>query len=151
MFVTGKTYIPHKGEAPSKWYVVDADSQVLGRVATQIAVILRGKHRVDFTPFLDLGDHVIVVNAAKVRLTGNKGEQKMYRRYTGYPGGLREIQAHKLLEQKPEKLLREAVLGMLPKSKLGKALGKKLLVYAGGDHPHQAQQPEVYPFLKANS
>src|SRR3990172_1868093 len=99
------TYFPRQGELQLKWYVVDADSRILGRLATQVATLLRGKHRADFTPFLDLGDHVIVINAAKVRLTGNKSEQKMYRHYTGYPGGLREIHARKLLDQKPESLI----------------------------------------------
>lgn len=147
----GKTYFPRKGEVQPKWYVVDAESRILGRVATQVAALLRGKQRADFTPFLDFGDHVIVVNAAKVRLTGNKGEQKQYRHYTGYPGGLREIPVRRLRDQRPESLIREAVLGMLPKNKLGKAMGRKLLVYAGQEHPHQAQKPEVYSFPKANS
>lgn len=136
------TYFPSKGEVKFKWYTVDADGQVLGRIATQIADILRGKHRPDFTPFLDLGDHVIVVNAAKVRITGNKLEQKFYRHYTGYPGGLSETDLRRLMEKKPEKVIREAVVGMLPKNPLGKALAKKLLIYADNKHPHEAQKPE---------
>jgi large subunit ribosomal protein L13 len=146
-----ETYIPRPGEIEAKWYVVDAADQVLGRLATQVATLLRGKHREEFTPFLDLGDHVIVVNAARVHLTGNKWDKKVYRRFTGYPGGLREIGAQRLHQEKPERVVREAVLGMLPKNKLGRALGKKLLVYAGETHPHQAQKPEVFSFPKNKS
>ena len=143
-----QTYFPRKGEIPAKWYVVDASGQVLGRLATQVATLLRGKHREHFTPFLDLGDHVIVVNAAKIRLTGNKLEQKVYHYHTGYPGGLKEISVRRLLEKHPERVVEEAVLGMLPKNKLGKAMGRKLLVYADDQHPHQAQKPETYPLEK---
>ena len=146
-----ETYIPRQGEVEPKWYVVDAAGKVLGRVATQVAMLLRGKHREQFTPFLDLGDHVIVVNAARVHLTGNKWDQKVYRHFSGYSGGLKEISARRLHQQKPERIIREAVLGMLPKNKLGRALGKKLLVYAGDTHPHQAQKPEVYSFPKSKS
>jgi large subunit ribosomal protein L13 len=145
-----ETYIPRPGEVATKWYVVDAAGQVLGRLATQVATLLRGKHREEFTPFLDLGDHVIVVNAGRVQLTGSKWDQKVYRRFTGHPGGLREIGAQRLREEKPERVVREAVLGMLPKNKLGRKLGKKLLVYAGETHPHQAQKPEVFTFPKKN-
>jgi large subunit ribosomal protein L13 len=145
-----ETYIPRPGEVATKWYVVDAAGQVLGRLATQVATLLRGKHREEFTPFLDLGDHVIVVNAGRVQLTGSKWDQKVYRRFTGHPGGLREIGAQRLREEKPERVVREAVLGMLPKNKLGRKLGKKLLVYAGETHPHQAQKPEVFTFPKNN-
>ena len=143
-----QTYFPRKGEITAKWYVVDANGQVLGRLATQVATLLRGKHREHFTPFLDLGDHVIVVNAAKIRLTGNKLEQKVYHYHTGYPGGLKEISIRRLLEEYPERVVEEAVLGMLPKNKLGKAMGRKLLVYADEKHPHQAQKPETYPLEK---
>ena len=136
------TYFPSKGETKFKWYTVDADGQVLGRIATHIADLLRGKHRPDFTPFLDLGDHVIVVNAAKVRITGNKLEQKFYRHYTGYPGGLSETSLRRMFEKKPERVIREAVIGMLPKNPLGKALAKKLLIYVDDKHPHEAQKPE---------
>ena len=146
-----ETYIPRQGEVEPKWYVVDAAGKVLGRLATQVATLLRGKHREQFTPFLDLGDHVIVVNAARVHLTGNKWDQKVYRHFSGYSGGLKEISARRLHQQKPERIIREAVLGMLPKTKLGRALGKKLLVYAGDTHPHQAQKPEVYSFPKSKS
>ena len=145
-----QTYFPRKGEIPAKWYVVDASGQVLGRLATQVATLLRGKHREHFTPFLDLGDHVIVVNAAKIHLTGNKLEQKVYHHHTGYPGGLKEISVRRLLEKHPERVVEEAVLGMLPKNKLGKALGRKLLVYADDKHPHQAQKPETYPLEKTS-
>lgn len=137
------TYFPKQSEIQEKWYTVDAEGQVLGRLATRVADILRGKHRPQFTPYMDLGDHVIVVNAAKVRLTGNKLDKKFYRHYTGYPGGLYQSSARRLMEQKPEKVIREAVIGMLPKNRLGKALAKKLLIYAGDKHPHQAQKPET--------
>ena len=139
------TYFPSKGEVQPKWYCVDAEGQVLGRLATQVATLLRGKHKVEFTPFLNLGDHVIVINAARVRLTGNKLAQKMYRHHTGYPGGLVEISAQRMMERKPETMVREAVLGMLPKNKLGKAMGRKLMVYRDGKHPHEGQKPEPYP------
>jgi large subunit ribosomal protein L13 len=139
------TYVPRKADIASKWYVVDAEGQILGRLASQVATLLRGKHREQFTPFLDLGDHVIVVNAAKVVLTGNKLDQKVYRRYTGYPGGLRQVQARRLLQSHPDRVIREAVLGMLPKNKLRKRMVGRLLVYAGDQHPHQAQKPESSP------
>ena len=138
------TVFPSKGQVQPKWYVIDAEGQVLGRLATRVATLLRGKHREEFTPFLDLGDHVIVINAAKVRLTGKKLDQKVYRHHTGYPGGLKEIGARKLLEKKPEELVRVAVFGMLPKNRLRKAMARKLMVYADQQHPHQAQKPEPY-------
>ena len=144
-----ETYIPRKGEVEAKWYVVDAAGQVLGRLATGVAMLLRGKTREEFTPFLSFGDHVIVVNASQVRLTGAKREQKVYRRFTGYPGGLREVGAERVMQTKPERIVREAVLGMLPKNKLGKSLGRNLMVYAGDTHPHQAQKPEVFSFPKS--
>ncbi len=142
------TYFPKEGEIKEKWYTVDADGQVLGRVATRVASLLRGKEREQFTPFLDCGDHVIVVNAAKVRFTGNKLEQKFYHHYTGYPGGLSTTSLRRMFEAKPERVIREAVVGMLPKSKLGKALAKKLMVYADDKHPHQAQKPEPIRLAK---
>lgn len=145
------TYIPRKGEVKAKWYVVDAADQILGRLATEIATLLRGKNREEFTPFLGFGDHVIVINAAQVRMTGAKWDQKLYRRVTGYPGGLREISARRQQRERPERIIREAVLGMLPKTKLGRALGKNLMVYAGGNHPHEAQQPEVFSFPKSRT
>jgi large subunit ribosomal protein L13 len=134
------TYFP-KGEIARKWYVIDASGQTLGRLATRAARILAGKNSPRYTPFLDTGDHVVVVNAEKVKLTGLKAESKVYRRYTGYPGGLREEEFVKLLNRKPEAIIQQAILGMLPKSKLGRAMGKKLKVYRGDKHPHQAQQP----------
>jgi len=134
------TYFP-KGEIARKWYVIDASGQTLGRLATRVARILSGKNNPRYTPFLDTGDHVVVLNAEKVKLTGLKDESKVYRRYTGYPGGLREEEYVKLLNRKPEAIVQQAILGMLPKSKLGRAMGKKLKVYRGDKHPHQAQQP----------
>lgn len=124
------------------WYVVDLEDKVLGRMATEIARVLRGKHKAIYTPSVDTGDFVIVLNAEKVRLTGNKLSQKMYYRHSGYTGGLTSITAGKLLEKTPEELIRKAVRGMLPKNKLGRQMFKKLKVYCGADHPHQAQQPK---------
>jgi len=124
------------------WYVVDLEDKVLGRAAAHIAHVLRGKHKPVYTPHVDTGDFVIVVNADKVRLTGNKLADKKYYRHSGYPGGLKEITAGKLLEKKPEELIRKAVKGMLPKNKLGRQMFRKLKVYAGGEHPHAAQQPK---------
>lgn len=123
------------------WYVVDANDQVLGRLATQIAMRLRGKHKPIFTPHVDTGDFVVVINADKVQLTGRKTDQKMYWRHSGYPGGIRGVSARRMLETKPEELIRHAVRGMLPKNRLGRKLLKKLKVYSGAEHPHQAQQP----------
>jgi large subunit ribosomal protein L13 len=137
------TYFPSEGEIARKWYVVDADGQTLGRLASRIARILAGKENPKYTPFLDTGDHVIVINAAKIKVTGMKAEQKMYRHYTGYPGGLKEEEFRKLMTRKPEMIVEQAVLGMLPKNKLGKAMGKKLKVYAGDQHPHEAQKPQA--------
>ncbi len=136
-----KSFIPGAKEINKKWHVVNAEGQVLGRLATRVARLLTGKEKPIYTPFLDTGDHVIVVNAEKVRLTGRKLSDKIYRHHSGYPGGLREIVAGDLLAKHPEKLVREAIIGMLPKSKLGRAMRKKLRVYRGPDHPHQAQQP----------
>ena len=128
--------------ALDKWYVIDANGQVLGRVATKAATILSGKHRSHYAPFLVTGDHVVIINADKIRLTGQKVEQKVYRRHTLYPGGLREVKASDMLESRPEKVIREAVLGMLPKNKLRKRLVQRLKVYRAGQHPHAAQRPE---------
>jgi large subunit ribosomal protein L13 len=136
-----KSFIPDTKRIQKKWHLVDADGQVLGRLATNVDRLLTGKDKPHYTPFLDTGDHVIVVNAERIRLTGNKLTHKFYRRHTGFPGGLREISAGDLLARNPEKLVREAVIGMLPKSKLGKAMRKKLRIYRGAQHPHQAQQP----------
>ena len=123
------------------WFVLDADGVVLGRLATKVAMMLMGKHKPTYTPFLDTGDHVVIVNAEKVRLTGRKEEDKMYRTHSGYPGGLKETQARKMRQKRPERMLELAVQGMLPKSKLGKQMYRKLNVYAGPKHPHQAQKP----------
>ena len=137
------TFVPRASQLVSSWYLLDADNQVLGRIASRAAVVLMGKHKPDYTPFLKTGDHVIVVNAKKVRLTGKKEDQKLYRRHSGYPGGLREISARHLRAKFPERLIQQAIHGMLPKNKLGKHLARRLRVYAGPDHPHEAQNPEV--------
>jgi len=136
------TYFP-KGEIARKWFIVDADGQTLGRLATRVARILSGKNNPRYTPFMDTGDHVIVINAGKVKLTGLKAQSKMYRHYTGFPGGLREEEFAKRIERKPELVIELAVKGMLPKSKLGRAMGGKLKVYRDDKHPHTAQKPEV--------
>ena len=136
------TPFPSKKDIERRWFVVDAEGQVLGRIATEIARILRGKHKPIFTPFLDCGDHVVVVNADKIVLTGEKWNDKWYRRHSGYPGGLKEIRARRLLREHPTRLLERAVRGMLPKTSLGRQMGSKLRVYAGPEHPHEAQQPE---------
>ena len=124
-----------------RWHLIDADSQVLGRIATKASRLLQGKHKPSYTPFIDTGDHVIVVNAAKVKLTGRKEDQKIYRQHSGYEGGLREERARLVRQRKPERLVEEAVRGMLPKTTLGDAMSRKLKVYAGPDHPHTAQKP----------
>jgi large subunit ribosomal protein L13 len=136
------TYSAKKSDIDEKWWLVDADGEILGRLATQIATRLRGKHNPMFTPHVDSGDSVVVVNAEKIVLTGRKWMQKKYYRHSGYIGGLTEITAKKLLEKQPEDLIRFAVKGMLPKNRLGRTLLKKLKVYAGGAHPHEAQKPE---------
>jgi large subunit ribosomal protein L13 len=141
------TYFP-KGEIARRWYVVDASGQTLGRVASRVAAILIGKHKPQFTPFRDTGDHVIVVNAEKVRLTGMKPEKKIYHRYTGFPGGLRSEEFRKRFARKPEAVLEDAILGMLPKTKLGRDIGRKLKVYRGDKHPHAAQKPEALQSAK---
>ena len=128
--------------ALDKWYVIDATGQVLGRIATKAATILAGKHRPNYAPFLITGDHVVVINADKVRLTGQKVDQKVYRWHTRYPGGLKEVKASKLIQTKPEAIIVEAVLGMLPKNKLRKRLVQRLKVYRAAQHPHTAQRPE---------
>jgi large subunit ribosomal protein L13 len=138
-----KTFVAKEQEVNRKWYIVDAKDKVLGRLATQIAMRLRGKHKPIFTPHADTGDFVVVVNADKVALTGKKWDGKIYYRHTGYIGGLKQISARKLLEKKPEEILRFAVKGMLPKNSLGRRQLKKLKIYAGADHPHEAQQPEI--------
>lgn len=137
------TYFPKQGEIVRKWYVVDASGQTLGRLATRVARVLAGKENPRYTPFIDTGDHVVVVNAGKVKLTGMKAESKVYRHYTGYPGGLREEEFVKRFQRKPELIVQEAIEGMLPKSKLGRAMAKKLKVYRDDKHPHIAQKPEA--------
>jgi large subunit ribosomal protein L13 len=136
-----RTVLPRLTDAERRWHVIDADGRVLGRIATAAAKLLQGKHKSAYTPFLDGGDHVVVINAAKVRLTGRKDEQKLYRQHSGYEGGLREVRAKDVRQRKPIKLVEEAVRGMLPKTKLGDAMYRKLKVYAGSDHPHAAQKP----------
>jgi large subunit ribosomal protein L13 len=136
------TYVPRRSEVRSDWYVLDAENQVLGRLAARAAMLLMGKHKPDYTPFLKTGDHVVVVNAAKVRLTGNKEDGKIYYRHSGYPGGVKAVTARQMREKFPERLVESAVLGMLPKNKIGKQLRIRLKVYAGSAHPHEAQQPQ---------
>lgn len=137
------TYFPSgKGlEEHRQWYVVDATDVPVGRLASEVAYLLMGKHKPTYTPFLDLGDHVIVINATKIVLKGNKAEDKIYRHHTGWPGGLKEVRARDLLTKKPERLVELAIKGMLPKTKLGRAMSSKLKVYAGAEHPHGAQKP----------
>lgn len=137
-----KTYSAKPGEVQREWYLVDAENQVLGRLATRIATVLRGKHKTRFTPHVDTGDFVVVVNAEKVKLTGGKEEKKMYYRHSGHPGGFRALPAKEMRAQKPEQILRQAVWGMLPKNALSRRLINKLKIYTGPDHPHQAQQPK---------
>ena len=138
-----RTFIASANSADSRWHVIDAQGQVLGRVATLASRLLQGKHKAIYTPFIDTGDHVVVVNAAQVKLTGRKEEQKMYRRHSGYEGGLREERASVVRKRQPIRLVEEAVRGMLPKSKMGDAMYRKLKVYAGPEHPHAAQQPST--------
>ncbi len=137
------TYFPKEGEIVRKWYVLDASGQTLGRLASKAARILAGKNNPKYTPFIDTGDHVVVINCAKVKLTGLKAESKVYRHYTGFPGGLREEEFTKRMQRKPELVVQEAILGMLPKTKMGRAMGKKLKVYKDDRHPHVAQKPEA--------
>lgn len=138
-----KTYMAKPKEVERSWYVIDAAGQTLGRLASEVASILRGKHKPTYTPHVDAGDFVIVINAEKIKLTGNKLNQKKYRYHTGYPGGLKEIDYRTLLQKKPEKAIETAVKGMLPKNSLGRKMFKKLKVYKGNEHPHQAQKPEI--------
>jgi large subunit ribosomal protein L13 len=136
-----KTAIPSPDAIERHWHLIDAEDVVLGRIASKAAMLLQGKHKPSYTPFLDTGDHVVVVNAAKVRLTGRKEEQKLYRRHSGYPGGLTETGARVVRETRPQRMVEEAIHGMLPKTKLGKQMYRKLKVYAGPKHPHDAQKP----------
>jgi large subunit ribosomal protein L13 len=137
------TYFPKQGEIARKWYVVDASGKTLGRLASQVARILMGKENPQYTPFIDTGDHVIILNAEKIRTTGLKAEQKKYQHYTGYPGGLRTEEFRKRFDRKPELIVEDAISRMLPKTKMGKQMMTKLQVYKGDKHPHQAQKPEA--------
>ncbi len=141
-----KTYMAKNGQVEQKWFVIDADGLILGRLASRVASIVRGKNRPIFTPHVDTGDNVIILNAEKIRLTGHKLDTKKYYRHSGYPGGITEITARKLLEKKPEEVLRLAVWGMLPHNKLGRKLLKKVKIYTGKEHPHAAQKPEPLEF-----
>ena len=137
------TYFAKPAEVVRKWYLVDAAGKTLGRLASRVAILLRGKHKPTFTPHVDTGDHVVIINAAKVHLTGDKLKTKTYIHHTGYPGGLKSISAEHLRAKKPTELLARAIKGMLPKNSLGKQMARKLKVYSGGEHPHQAQRPEA--------
>ena len=141
-----KSFIAKPHEVERKWYVVDAEGKTLGRVASQVAAVLRGKNKPTFTPHVDCGDYVIVINAEKVEVTGKKRKEKVYKHHTGYPGGLRETTFDKLIAKKPEDVIRHAVKGMMPKGKLGRQMYKKLKVYAGPEHAHAAQKPEKLEF-----
>lgn len=138
-----KTYMETPANVQRKWFLVDAEGKTLGRLAARVASVLRGKHKPTFTPHVDTGDHVVIINAEKVRLTGDKLKTKVYERHTGYPGGLKAVTAEHILSKRPTQLLTQAIVGMLPKTPLGKHMAKKLRVYAGSEHPHQAQQPEA--------
>lgn len=137
-----KTFSAKPHEVKRDWYVIDADGKTLGRMASEIATRLRGKHKAEFTPHVDTGDYIVVINAGKVRVTGNKAQDKIYYRHTGYPGGIREESFEKLVARKPERVIEMAVKGMLPHNPLGRAMLRKLKVYAGTQHPHAAQQPQ---------
>lgn len=136
-----KTYSPKANEIEREWILIDAENQILGRLATQVATLLRGKHKPEFAPHIDVGDFVVVINVDKIRVTGNRLDQKMYYRHSGYPGGLTGITLRKMMEKSPERVIEKAVWGMLPKNRLGRKLLKKLKIYAGPEHPHAAQQP----------
>lgn len=141
-----KSYIAKPNEVERKWYIIDAEGKVLGRLATEVASILRGKNKAIYTPHVDTGDHVIVINAEKIKLTGNKLNQKNHVYHTGHPGGLKEVPYSQLIEKNPEKIIELAVKGMLPKNSLGRSMYRKLKVYRGTEHNHQAQKPEIYEF-----
>jgi len=141
-----KTFVPKKEQIERKWWLVDAEDKILGRLATEVAVLLRGKKKPEFVEFMDSGDFVIVVNAEKIKLTGRKLDQKKYFTHSGYPGGIKEKTVKDLLDKEPEEVIRMAVKGMIPKNKLGRAVYKKLKVYRGPEHPHEAQQPQEYQF-----
>ena len=136
------SFVPAAGSVERQWHLIDAGDQVLGRVATEAARLLQGKHKPVYTPHIDTGDYVLIVNAAQIRLTGRKEDQKLYRYHSGYEGGLREERARELRQKNPVRMVEEAVRGMLPKTKMGEAMWRKLKVYAGAEHPHQAQRPK---------
>ncbi|HUU37876.1 MAG TPA: 50S ribosomal protein L13 [Candidatus Desulfaltia sp.] len=141
-----KTFVPKKDDVDKKWWLVNAEGRILGRLATEVAVLLRGKNKPEFADFCDSGDFVVVINAEKIRVTGRKPEQKMYFSHSQYPGGLKSEKFKDLLEAKPEEVIRRAVRGMIPKNKLGRQVFKKLKVYRGSSHPHEAQKPREYQF-----
>jgi len=141
-----KTFILKKEGIEKKWWLIDADGKILGRLATEVATLLRGKRKPEFTPFIDCGDFVVIVNAEKINVTGKKIEQKKYYSHSGYTGGLKVNTLEELLDKKPEEVIRKAVWGMIPKGKLGRAVYKKLKVYKGPEHPHDAQKPQEYRF-----
>lgn len=139
-----KTYVPKQGELEKKWFIIDAEGKVLGRVAVEAAKLLRGKHKPQYTPYLDTGDHVIVINADKVRVTGTKVAEKMYYHHSGYKGGLRELTYRQLTEKHPTRAMELAIKGMLPHNRLGRELARHFRIYAGSEHPHEAQNPQPY-------
>jgi large subunit ribosomal protein L13 len=141
-----RTFIPKKGDIEQKWLLIDAEGRILGRMATEVADLIRGKRKPQFTSHLDTGDFVVIVNAEKIKVSGRKLEQKKYYSHSGYPGGIKEETLKDLLERKPEEVVKKAVWGMIPKGKLGRALYKKLKVYRGPTHPHEAQNPQEYKF-----
>ena len=143
-----ESFVAKPQDIKRKWYLIDAEGRTLGRLATEAASILRGKKKPIYTPFIDTGDYVIIINAAKVEVTGKKRKEKIYKRYTGYPGGLREITFDKLIAKRPEEIIRHAIKGMMPKGKLGRQMYKKLKVYSGPDHKHSAQKPEEWNFQR---
>jgi large subunit ribosomal protein L13 len=143
-----KTYFATRENIEHKWYVVDASGKVLGRLASQIAKYLRGKHKPEYTPHADAGDYIVVINASEIKVTGNKAQDKVYYRHSGYPGGLKEITFDKLIVKNPAEVIERAVKGMLPKNPLGRAMLRKLKVYSGAEHPHEAQQPTVIDLVE---
>ena len=142
-----RSYVAKPSDIEKTWYVIDAEGQTLGRLATEAATLLRGKHKPTFTPHIDTGDYVIIINAEKVEVTGKKRKDKIYRHYTGFPGGVREVSFERLLEKKPEEIVRHAVKGMMPNGRLGRQMYKKLKVFNGPEHPHQAQKPVKWDLM----
>lgn len=141
-----KTFTPRKDEIEKKWWLINAEGKTLGRLATEVAVLLRGKRKPEYANFMDCGDYVIVINAGKINITGKKLDQKVYYSHSGYPGGIKVKTLKELMEKNPEEVIRKAVKGMIPKNKLGRAVYKKLKVYQGSNHPHEAQKPQEYQF-----